>query len=137
MLTNNDISRIAARVARGYAPLVVGTFGSYAIGTASARSDLDLFVIKMTAESAARRRRIVKSLLTDVFYPLDIHVFTPEEFEASVNDEMSFIWMIAKQAAIYHWAEGATAHIPSLGACVEGRGALATSYAPCHNQRNA
>ena len=46
MLSENDITRIAGRIASHYAPLVVGIFGSYAIGAARASSDLDLFVIK-------------------------------------------------------------------------------------------
>ena len=80
MLTDEDIARIADRIARGYAPLVVGAFGSYAIGTARPQSDLDLFVIKQTNDAPLVRRRAVQRLLFGVLHPLDIHVFTPTEF---------------------------------------------------------
>jgi predicted nucleotidyltransferase len=102
MLTEQDIVRIVARVVTGYAPLAVGTFGSYAIGTASDRSDLDLFVIKQTTTPPDARRRAVQRLLFPVLHPLDVHVFTPEEFEESAREELSFAWVIVRQARIYY-----------------------------------
>jgi predicted nucleotidyltransferase len=114
MLTEGDISRIAARIVRGYGPLVVGTFGSYATGLARGRSDLDVFVIKQTPERASVRRRAIQRLLFGVLHPLDVHVFTPEEFEESVYEELSFTWVIAKQARLYHWTEDAVRQVPSL-----------------------
>ena len=116
MLAEGDIRRIAARVAKGYGPLVVATFGSYAIGTARARSDLDLLVIKHTPEPAGARRRTVARLLFGVLHALDVHVFTPEEFEDGAYQVQSFIWVIAQQARIYHVAEHAARWVPSLAA---------------------
>ncbi|MNJ05842.1 hypothetical protein D3C73_1674380 [compost metagenome] len=40
-------------------------------------------------------------------HPLDVHVFTPEEFEADAREELSFAWIIAKQARVYYWTEEA------------------------------
>jgi predicted nucleotidyltransferase len=114
MLTENDISRISSRIVQGYAPLAVGTFGSYAVGTAREQSDLDLFVIKETAHKPAARARAVRHLLFGVIHPLDVHVFTPEEFEDSVYQELSFAWVIAKQARLYHWTQEARKLVPSL-----------------------
>src|SRR5271168_1495327 len=96
MLTENDITRIVRRVVEAYAPVAAGTFGSYAMGTAKERSDLDLFLIKQNRE--AWGARAVKRLLIGVMHPLDVHVFTPEEFEDSVYEELSFTWVIARQA---------------------------------------
>lgn len=114
MLTDADIQRIAARIVTGYGPLVVGTFGSYSVGLARSRSDLDLFVVKATAQPGSARRRAVGRLLFGVLHPLDIHVFTPEEFEETVHEELSFTWIIARQARLYHWADGAERLVPSL-----------------------
>jgi predicted nucleotidyltransferase len=86
MLSDNDIARIVTR----QAPLMVGTFGSYAIGTARAGSDLDLFVINDSAERPVARRHAIGRLLFSVLHPLDIHVFTPEEFEETAYDAFSF-----------------------------------------------
>ncbi len=114
MLTEGDIAALARRIASGYGALVVGTFGSYAIGTAKERSDLDVFVIKDTPEPAATRRRAVRRVLFGVMHPLDVHIFTPEEFEESAREELSFAWVIARQARLYHWDRGADARVPSL-----------------------
>ena len=114
MLTENDIVRISARVVRCCAPLAVGTFGSYAVGTAKARSDLDLFVISKTGGALAPRVLAVRRLLFGILHPLDIFVFTPQEFEGSVYDEQSFTWIIVQQARLYHWADEAESLVPSL-----------------------
>jgi predicted nucleotidyltransferase len=114
MLTENDIIRISHRIVRAYAPLVVGTFGSYAIGSAHDRSDLDLFVIKQTAENPEARARVIQSLLFGILYPLDVRVFTPDEFEEEVYDYLSLAWVIAGQARLYHNAEQAKRLVPSL-----------------------
>jgi predicted nucleotidyltransferase len=112
MLTENDIDRIADKIVKGYAPLAVGTFGSYATGSARDRSDLDLFVIKQTPDS--RAAKIVRRLLFDVIHPVDAHVFTPEEFEDTVHEELSFTWVIARQARLYYWTQEAANLVPSL-----------------------
>ena len=114
MLSENDIARIAGRIAGHYSPLVVGIFGSYAIGAARERSDLDLFVIKDCAEPAAVRRQAVRRLLFGVLRPLDIHVFTPAEFEAAASEALSFAWVMARQARLYHWTQEAKRLVPSL-----------------------
>jgi predicted nucleotidyltransferase len=113
MLSENDIARIIDRIVRHEAPLAVGVFGSYAIGTAHPGSDLDLFVIKDCAEPPAARRQAVRRLLFGVMHPLDIHVFTPSEFEHSAHELLSFAWVIVRQARIYHWTEEAKRRVPS------------------------
>jgi predicted nucleotidyltransferase len=114
MLTENDIARMARCIVEAYTPLVVGVFGSYAIGTAGNHSDLDLFVIRETSQPRAMRARAVRRLFFGILYPLDIHVFTPREFEDSVYDEQSFEWVIAQQACICHWKMEAERLVPSL-----------------------
>lgn len=114
MLTENDILRLSNRIVHAYAPLAVGTFGSYAVDSARDGSDLDLLVIKKSAEKPSARARAVKRILFGVLHPLDIHVFTPEEFEETVYTELSFTWVIAKQARIYHWTGEAGQFVPSL-----------------------
>jgi predicted nucleotidyltransferase len=114
MLTENDIVRISRRIVETYAPLAIGTFGSYAIDAANERSDLDLFLIKRTYEKPEVRARAVRRLLFGVLHPVDVHVFTPEEFEDTVYEELSFTWVIVRQARIYYWTEEASRLVPSL-----------------------
>ena len=114
MLSENDIARIAQRIAESDLTLAVGIFGSYAIGGAGPGSDLDLFVIKDSAQRATERRVAVQRWLFGVLHPLDVHVFTPEEFEESAHEPLSFAWVIAYQARLYYWTKDAKRRVPSL-----------------------
>jgi uncharacterized protein len=104
MLTEADIARIVARIVRGYAPEVVGLFGSYALGTAGPKSDLDVFVVKRSpAGPPADRARDVRRLLFGVMHHVDVHVFTPEEFAGAAQQEpYSFPWVVARQAKVLY-----------------------------------
>ena len=114
MLTERDIRSLAGRIADAYQPLAVGTFGSYATGAATGRSDLDIFVISRNHGAPPENGRVVRRLLFDVLHPLDVHVFTAAEFEDSAHEYQSFAWVIARQARLYHWGGGAPEMLPSL-----------------------
>jgi predicted nucleotidyltransferase len=114
MLTENDIVRISRRIADAYHPIAVGVFGSYATGLAGDRSDLDVFVIKETTERSERRARAVQRLLFGFLHPIEVHVFTPAEFEETAYELLSFTWVIARQARLYYWTEAANKLVPSL-----------------------
>lgn len=114
MLSDDDIGRITSRIVSGYGPLLVGTFGSYAIGTAHERSDLDILVIKRTPLPRAARGLAVRRLLFGVLHPLDIHVFEPEEFEAEAREPLSFAWVITQQVRVCHAGPRAGAQLPSM-----------------------
>jgi len=114
MLSDRDIQRIISRIVSGCRPLAAGTFGSYAVGLARESSDLDLFVIQRTTLPKGARRRAMYRHLFGVMHPLDVHVFTPEEFEADAREELSFAWIIARQARLYYWTTEATLQVPAL-----------------------
>jgi predicted nucleotidyltransferase len=114
MLTERDIQRITRRIADAYRPLAVGTFGSYATGNPNGQSDLDLFIISRISGTPPVNPQAVRRLLFDVLYPLDVHAFTPAEFEDSVHEYQSFTWIIARQARLYHWEPEASRAVPSL-----------------------
>jgi hypothetical protein len=71
-------------------------------------------VIKHGSERPAARNLAVRRLLFDVLHPLDIHVFTPAEFEETAYEYLSFTWVIARQARLYHWSDDAARQVPSL-----------------------
>lgn len=124
MLSEKDIERIVARIVANCAPLVVGSFGSYATGRAHALSDLDLFVVQHTHLPASRRRHAVMQHLFGVMHPLDVHVFTPQEFEDGAREELSFAWIIVRQARIYHRSGASADEVPSLCLSREGRSSI-------------
>lgn len=114
MLSERDIQHIVSRIVAGCRPIAAGTFGSYAVGLARENSDLDLFVIQRTTLPKPARRQAVSRHLFGVMHPLDIHVFTPEEFEADAGEALSFTWIIARQAHLYYWTAEAALQVPTL-----------------------
>ena len=116
MLSDRDIQHIVARIVAGCGPIAAGTFGSYAVGLARQSSDLDLFVIQRTTLPMSARRRSIYRQVFGVMHRLDIHVFTPEEFEADAREELSFAWIIARQARLYYWTMEAARVVPALRA---------------------
>ena len=114
MLSENDVARIAGSIARQFAPVAVGVFGSYAMGTAGERSDLDLFLICRGGVLPNSLRRSVKRVLHSVLHRLDVQVFTAAEFEESAREALSFAWVIVRQERLYHWTDEAKALVPSL-----------------------
>ena len=114
MLSESDVEKITTIIVRSQAPLAVGIFGSYSVGTQRDGSDLDLFVIAATTLLPAARRKAVQRLLFGVLHPIDIHVFTPQEFEDGAYEYLSFPWVIARQAKLYYWSPDAAVHVPSL-----------------------
>ena len=63
---------------------------------------------------AFQRQRAIQHILFGVLHPLDIHVFTPEEFEETAYEALSFVWVIARQARIWHSTEEARRCVRSL-----------------------
>ena len=82
---------IARRIVEGYQPDGIFLFGSYAAGSPSADSDIDLLVVKKTADSPMKRHAAVRRLLRGFVFPMDILVYTPEEMEARKGDPDSFL----------------------------------------------
>jgi predicted nucleotidyltransferase len=114
MLTENDITRITRRITAACNPIAIGIFGSYAIGTAHEKSDLDILVIGRAPGARGARAHAVRRRLFGILHPIDIQVFTPEEFEDSVYEAHSFTWIIVQQVRIYHWTSEAEEAVPSL-----------------------
>lgn len=72
------VESIVEQIAKTYQPQKIILFGSYARGTQSHDSDIDLLIVKDTQEDFLTRIRSVrKSLLCPL--PLDILVYTTDE----------------------------------------------------------
>jgi predicted nucleotidyltransferase len=80
MVAMSDIKEYGQRIGRQFGAERVVLFGSYAQGTQSEDSDIDLMVIANTSLSPSERYCAVRRLLADVPCSFDIIVKTPEEF---------------------------------------------------------
>ena len=87
MITEAQIQAVVQRIVAGYAPDRIILFGSYAYGTPTENSDLDLLIIKENAEA----RRVERSIavwrhLWDASLPaMDILVRTPAELSKAAG----------------------------------------------------
>jgi UTP:GlnB (protein PII) uridylyltransferase len=87
MITEDQIQAVVQRIVEGYAPDRIILFGSYAYGTPTEDSDLDLLVIKQNAEAKRSERSIaIWSLLWGTQMPaMDILIRTPAEMEQAAG----------------------------------------------------
>jgi predicted nucleotidyltransferase len=100
MWTVEEIERLVARIVERMRPRKVIVFGSYAKGTATIRSDLDLLVIQETDLPRARRADALLPMLAQLLLPVDVHVYTPEEVEALGREDLSFLQSILRSGRV-------------------------------------
>ena len=96
MLTLIEIENLVRRIVARIQPQKVIIFGSYAKGTATLKSDLDILVVKETEMPMANRADDLKPMLFHSLTPIDVHVYTPDEVEEYGKEEFSFVNSILK-----------------------------------------
>ena len=87
MITEEQIQAVVQRIVEGYAPDRIILFGSYAYGTPTEDSDLDLLIIKHNAEAKrSERAAAIWILLWGSPLPaMDILIRTPAEIERAAG----------------------------------------------------
>lgn len=95
----NIISKIVSQL-EPYRPEKVILFGSYAYGKPGKDSDVDLVLIKNTKESFTKRLKQVRMLLRTTT-PVDVFVFTPQEFEKAAKTN-PLIYEISKKGKVVY-----------------------------------
>ena len=83
-----------------YKPEKIILFGSYAQGTNSAESDVDLVLIKKTTQPYDKRLKKVRMLLSTTT-PVDVFVFTPKEFKDGAKKNL-FLAEISKTGKVIY-----------------------------------
>jgi uncharacterized protein len=96
MFTDSEIARLVHQVVARTDPQAVIVFGSYAKGTATSKSDLDLFIIKETHVPIVNRAAPLASILAHQVVNVDVHVYTPEEVEELRLEPTSFVSSVLK-----------------------------------------
>jgi uncharacterized protein len=100
MLTSNEIDNLVQKIVARIQPQKVILFGSYAKGTATIKSDLDILVIKETDLPMAHRADDLKPMLSHTLIPVDVHIYTPEEVEEYGKEPFSFVQSILKSGKV-------------------------------------
>ena len=102
MLTETEINILVEKIVQRLQPDKVIVFGSYAKGKATAKSDLDIFVIKETHLPMKKRNEEIKPILSNFLISVDVHVYTPEEVEAYGLEPYSFVESVLKTGKVLY-----------------------------------
>lgn len=81
MVTQEQINEITGEIVRNFKPQKIILFGSYANGTPTEESDLDLLIIKDSDLPTRLQNRKVRKMLAGLKIPVDVIVKTTKEFE--------------------------------------------------------
>jgi predicted nucleotidyltransferase len=98
--------RVVEAIRRRYEPERIILFGSYAWGHPSPDSDVDLFIVKETAERPRERRTRLRSMLQEEKkgLPMDFLVYTPGEVEERLAMADPFVEQILRDGVVLYAA---------------------------------
>lgn len=91
MITREKIQEIADKVAREFQPEKIILFGSFAWGTPTEDSDVDLFIVKGGEGKKWEKEKAVYKFLAGAKIPIDVLVYTKEEANQSRRKGNFFI----------------------------------------------
>ena len=96
------LPKAVRRIARTLRPARIILFGSYAYGTPTQDSDVDLLVVMNTTASSKERSWAVSQLLMPRPFPVDILVRTPREIKQALDQRDFFIHEILTQGRVLY-----------------------------------
>jgi len=91
MFDYSEAERVIEMAKLRICPDLMIVFGSVANGTADEDSDIDLVLVKESDENRLIRSAKARLALEDSNIPIDIIVYTPEEFERDLSNEYSLV----------------------------------------------
>lgn len=101
-VTEELLQEIVRRIVRVADPDKIIVFGSRARGDSRFHSDLDLLVIKESAEPRHRRSIPLLAALSDIITPMDILVYTPEEVRDWCKVPQAFPTTAVREGKVLH-----------------------------------
>jgi len=98
MMDKNLFKTVKTRLESAYNPLSLYIFGSYAWGTPTEESDLDLLVVVKSSDKKPYKRSIEGiRALRGLGIAKDILVYTQDEFKTLSQDVSSLLYKIEKE----------------------------------------
>ncbi len=92
------IDEIAGKIVENIKPEKIFLFGSYAKGTHTEDSDLDLIIVNKTDLPKHKRGIEIRRLFYRQLIPMDIKVYTPQEFENESSNPYAFLHTAIKNS---------------------------------------
>lgn len=105
MLSNADIRWMVQEIVEACRPSQIYVFGSYATGTAHARSDLDLLIIQHSRLPRHRRGAGMRGRLARIAVDVDLVFVTPDELRDELMRASSMMSAILPSARLVYSTE--------------------------------
>lgn len=102
MVDRSDINATCNDVVRLFSPLKVILFGSYASGTATDDSDVDLLVVMDVPESETRRKAVEIRRTIPRRFRMDLLVRSPDEIAYRLVNHDWFMQEIAERGLVLY-----------------------------------
>jgi len=102
MFDYKEAERVIEMARQKIDPDLMIVFGSVAKGTADENSDLDLILVKESDEDGFMRSVKARFVLDDARIPVDITVYTPEEFKERLTSRYSLAYEALATGRIVH-----------------------------------
>jgi predicted nucleotidyltransferase len=96
------LQTIATRIAEAIRPQKIILFGSWARGERDPHSDIDLLVIQESDLPRPQRYAQVRRLFWGMGIPMDILVYTPEEFARYQSVPGSFTHTVTREGRVLY-----------------------------------
>lgn len=109
LLTQQQIEEklalIVERLRAAFSPVAIYLFGSYVYGTPGPHSDLDLLaVVEASPLTAYQRDALAYRALRGIPVPIDVQVYTREEFEGRAALPVSFERTVQRKGKLLYAA---------------------------------
>jgi predicted nucleotidyltransferase len=103
MISNETIEEVKNRLVKTYNPIAIYLFGSYAWGTPTEDSDLDLLIIVDKSDQRPIKRSFEGyKALWGLGISKDIIVYTSSEFESASQKEMSLSHKVKSRGKVIY-----------------------------------
>lgn len=112
MVTREDIQAACDDIVRELAPLQVILFGSYAYGTPTDSSDVDLLVVIPTPKSKRHHRVVETSQRVPRHFDIDLLVRSPEEIAYRLSHNDWFLREITEKGEVLYEASDFSLQTP-------------------------
>lgn len=103
MINKETIEEVKNRLIKTYNPIAIYLFGSYAWGSPTEDSDLDLLiVVDKSSEKSYQRQRPGHSALFGLGISKDLIVYTKDEFERISSDITTLGYKIKREGKVLY-----------------------------------
>ena len=101
-VTQEKLKEVADTIVREFNPEKIILFGSYAWGTPTKDSDVDLFIVKDENKSSLDMMREVNDLFFKRDFAMDVLVYTPWQLEKRKEIGDPFLGRIIKSGKVLY-----------------------------------